>query len=260
MLAKRVLTTLLLISFLGGGIAACASAPAATPTPQPIVAAVTATPLPTAAPLAVSPTATSTRLVDPTPAPTSTATPTATPAATSTPAPTATAIPTLTVPPAPPTSAPATFDQLIAQLARLATPTATRKGVANPKVDETEYLRGVANDLIQLSAAIDKLSTTLAAYDQGKASESEVVVAFEETSSTVSTLYQREVARDFPPRLEPIDDAYVEALRAADKMFTAFLNALKTGDKKYLNEVSTQYTRFQYFVGEFQKQVKQLVR
>jgi len=135
------------------------------------------------------------------------------------------------------------------------TPTVSRKGVANPKVDPQQYLMEMAGDLQKLADAVSEAGETVNAYEEGDASEDEVVANFTKAQTTVRDLYVREVQRDYPPQLKEIDDYYVESMRSATGLMDALVMALQTGDMKYLDEASQHADKFQYFLNELVKRL-----
>ena len=144
----------------------------------------------------------------------------------------------------------------ITKLQVKATPTVSRKGQANAKVDPQKYAAELLADLQLLATAMDELSTLMDDWESGDVSEDEVVAGIQQAAAVMNDVYLREVQRDYPPQLKEVDDYYVETLRAGDRMFQGIVKYIQTADPKLLPEIQKAAKDFQYFGSEFLKRVK----
>ena len=288
MLARANLSRAAVIAMTGltaFALQACGGAASATSTPVGVVVTSAPGASPTAASAAAQPTATTAATAaSPTVAvaasPTSAPQPTTAPAAVSTPStasggsgglkpvePTrpASAVPAAATTPAPGAPAPKQGSVgrsrfLIPSLAQAAPPTPTpvpaRKGVANANVDPEQYANEVVADLMLMADAVGQLGELFEQVDAGEIEEQEVVTILQEQSNVLGAVYQRQVARDYPPALKQIDDYYAETTRYASFTADSLLNLFKTGDEKYVAEVEQNIQKFEFFLGELVKLVE----
>jgi hypothetical protein len=138
------------------------------------------------------------------------------------------------------------------------TAAATRKGQPNPKVDPQQYAMDLVTDLQTLADAMDELGTVMDAWENGDATDDEVVTGVQSAAATMNELYVREVQRDYPPQLKEIDDYYVETLRAGDRMFQLIVKLVQTGDASLNPQIEKAAKDFQYYGSEFIKRVQKL--
>jgi hypothetical protein len=268
-----------LAAVLAGG---CGAAPA--PSPTPVVVVVTATPA--VAPTAPVATPTAGATATPAPAAGESSKPTAGTGESSKPAggageslkPGGQASPTAALPPAPaatpaparddrlkpvePTTAPAArttaaappksrfLVEALAKLQPTPTPVPTRKGVANPNVNPQQYATGVITDLVAMAESLERIQTLMAGIEQGSAAEADIVAGVQAETDILNGVYQRQVARDFPPALKRIDDLFAESTRYASFMMNSFTALLRTGDEKYVAEVESHAAKFATFFSQ----------
>jgi hypothetical protein len=238
--------------------AAATSAPAATSTTTPPATTAAATQAPAAAATATPAAAASgegLRSSTPAPAATATAAP-----PTATPAPVASGGNEGLKPAAPSSGKPAATQAaqhknryLIEALSKVEptpTPAPTRKGVADPNVDSDQYATEVATDLVAMAESLGRIQTMLEGIEQETISDEEVVRGVEQEAKILNDIYARQIARDYPPELKPIDDLFAESTRYASRMMNSFVELLRTGDEQHLTEVEQHAEKFLFFFNE----------
>lgn len=135
-------------------------------------------------------------------------------------------------------------------------PAPTRKGKADPSVSVDAYAAELVTDLVALGESMGRVEEIIKAVEADTLPEAEIVKRVQKEAGVLNGVYTRQVARDYPPALQSIDDLFAESTRYASRMMDSFVLLLKTGDEKHLAEVEQHAGKFEYFFNELMAKLK----
>lgn len=135
-------------------------------------------------------------------------------------------------------------------------PAPTRKGKADPSVPVDAYATELVTDLVALGESMGRVQEIIEAVEADALPEAEIVTRVQKEADVLNGVYTRQVARDYPPALQSIDDLFAESTRYASRMMDSFVLLLKTGDEKHLTEVEQHAGKFEFFFNELMVKLK----